>query len=121
MKTKHQKRERIFTDIVGPLTPSSVDGFRYLVTFIDDYSSHACVKFMRRKNQALQKFKEYLAEMLLLAYYGLTMEPSIRTKVSNSFLPKTKSIENTLFLKLRNRIVLQNDTAEQLLKLFEVL
>ena len=34
----------------------------YFVTFYDDYSSHACVKFMRHKNQALHKFKEYIAE-----------------------------------------------------------
>ena len=54
--------ERVFTDVVGPITPSSVDGFRYFVTFLDDFSSHACVKFMRQKNQALQKFKEYIAE-----------------------------------------------------------
>ena len=55
--------ERVFTVVVGPITPSIVDGFRYFVIFIDDYySSHACVKFMRHKNQALQKFKEYLAE-----------------------------------------------------------
>ena len=38
--------ERVITDVVGPITPPpSVDGFRYFVTFIDDYSSHACVKF----------------------------------------------------------------------------
>ena len=55
-------RERVFTDVVGPIAPSSVDGFRYFVTFIDDYSSHACVKFMRHKNEALQNFKEYIAE-----------------------------------------------------------
>ena len=55
-------RERIFSDVVGPITPSSKDGFRYFVTFIDEYSSHACVKFMRYKNQVLQKFKEYIAE-----------------------------------------------------------
>ena len=55
--------ERVFTDVVGPITPSSVNGFRYFFTFIDDYSSHACVKFMRHKNQALQKFKEYIAEI----------------------------------------------------------
>ena len=54
--------ERVFTDVVGPITPSSVDGFRSSVTFFDDYSPHACVKFMRHKNQALQRFKEYLVE-----------------------------------------------------------
>ena len=55
-------RERVFSDVVGPITPSSKDGFRYFVTFIDEYSSHACVKFMHHKNQVLQKFKEYIAE-----------------------------------------------------------
>ena len=46
--------ERVFTDFVGPITPPSVDGFRYFVTFIDDCSSHACFKFMRHKHQALK-------------------------------------------------------------------
>ena len=55
-------RERVFSDVVGPITASSKDGFRYFVTFIDEYSSHACVKFMHHKNQVLQKFKEYIAE-----------------------------------------------------------
>ena len=54
--------ERVFTDVVGPITPSSVDGFRYFVTFIDEHSSYACVKFMRNKNEVYQKFKEYLAD-----------------------------------------------------------
>ena len=54
-------RERDFTDVGRPKTPSSVDGFRYFVTFVDVYSPHACVKFMRTKNQVLQKFKEYIA------------------------------------------------------------
>ena len=60
MKTK--AGERVFIDVVGPITPSSVDGFGNFVIFMDEYSSHACVRFMRHKNQALQKFKEYLAE-----------------------------------------------------------
>ena len=52
----------MFTDVVRPITPSSVDGFRYFVTFIDEHSSHACVKFMRNKNEVYQKFKEYIAD-----------------------------------------------------------
>ena len=55
-------RERVFSDVVGLITASSKDGFRYFVTFVDAYNSHACVKFMRHKNQVLQKFKEYIAE-----------------------------------------------------------
>ena len=59
---KCETRERVFSDFVGPITPSRKDGFRYFVTFIDEYSSQACVKFMHHKNQVLQKFKEYIAE-----------------------------------------------------------
>ena len=47
---------------MGPVTPSSVDGFRYFVTFIDEYSSHECGKFMRTKNEVYRKFKDYLAD-----------------------------------------------------------
>ena len=54
--------ERVFLDVVRPITPSSVDGFRYFVTLVDEYSSHSCVNFMQHKNQALPKFKEYLFE-----------------------------------------------------------
>ena len=32
------------------------------MTFIDEYSSHACVKFIRHKREVLQKFKGYIAE-----------------------------------------------------------
>ena len=61
-ENKASKAEkRVFTDAAGKKTPSSVDGLRDFVTFIDDFSSPACVKFMRQTNQALQ-FKEYLAE-----------------------------------------------------------
>ena len=58
--------ERVFSNVVGRITPSSVDGFRYFVTFIDEHSSYACVNFMRNKNEVYQKFKEYLSD------YGTT-------------------------------------------------
>ena len=61
-----------------------------------------------------------LAKLVLLALCGLIMAPSIRTKVSISFLLTTKSSENTLFLKLWNRMVPQSDTTKQLLKLREI-
>ena len=41
IKNREWKRlELVFTDIVGPITRSSVDGFRYFVTFIDENSYH---------------------------------------------------------------------------------
>ena len=39
-------REIILNHAVGPITPSSADACRYFVTFIDENSSHACLKFL---------------------------------------------------------------------------
>ena len=44
------------------ITPLSVDRFRYFVKFIEEHSSHAVVKYMRHKNQALQNLKEYITD-----------------------------------------------------------
>ena len=55
-------RESVFTNVVGPITASNVDGFGYFVTFIDKHRLNACVKFTQYKNQAFERFKQYIAE-----------------------------------------------------------
>ena len=54
--------ERVLTDVVAPITPSSIDHFCFLVTLMDEFRSYACVKFMRTKNEAYQQIKAYLAD-----------------------------------------------------------
>ena len=49
--------ERVFIDVVGPITPSSVDGFGNFVIFMDEYSSHAFVRFMRHKKSSSAKIQ----------------------------------------------------------------
>ena len=112
--------ERVFTDVVGPRSHQALMGFVIsslsLTTTARMHVLSSCdTRIKRCKNS-----KSTLLKMVVLAYYGLTMAPSIRTKVSNSFVQTTKSSENTLFLKLRNRMVSQSDTTKQLLKLLEV-
>ena len=102
--------ERVFSNLVETIVPSSVDGFRFLVTFIGEYNSHACVKIMRTKNQVYQKLKEYLAN------YGT---PSTRRsengreyteKRSINFVPTIKSKRNKHFTRLLNKMVSPRDT-----------
>ena len=40
----------------------SLSGNKYAVTFTDEYTKYAVVKFMSEKSQVLDKFKEYVAE-----------------------------------------------------------
>ena len=53
--------ERVFSDVCGPFA-LSLGGCRYAITFIDDYSRHAVVKFMAKKSEALFCFKEFVSE-----------------------------------------------------------
>ena len=54
--------ELVYSDILGPFEVLSLNGSRYAITFVDEYSKYSVVKFMSKKSQALEKFKEYVAE-----------------------------------------------------------
>lgn len=53
--------ECVSSDVCGPLNPYSHNGKRYFISFIDQYSHFAVTYFMQHKNEAFQKFKEYVA------------------------------------------------------------
>ena len=53
--------ELIHTDVCGPMSIESIGGSRYFITFIDDYSRFVVTYTMKRKNEALEKFKQYVA------------------------------------------------------------
>ena len=49
----------VHRDLMGPLEHPSISGFRYVLTFIDDYSRRIWVYFLKQKNEVLDKFKEF--------------------------------------------------------------
>ena len=57
-----QKLETVYCDVFGPVNPSSVGDNRYANKFIDVFSGYAVEKLMNYKMQALQAFKEYVAQ-----------------------------------------------------------
>lgn len=54
-----RKLQLIHSDVCGPMTPTSWDGKKYIVTFIDDYSHFTSVYMMSNKSETLDKFKEF--------------------------------------------------------------
>lgn len=58
---KYEVLELIHSDVCGPMHVDSVGGSRYFVTFIDDCSRYTTIYFIKKKDQVLQKFKEYVA------------------------------------------------------------
>ena len=63
VQTKAQKAlELVYSDILDPFEVASLNGSKYAVTFIDEYTKYSVVKYMSNKFQVLNKFKEYVAE-----------------------------------------------------------
>jgi transposase InsO family protein len=53
----------VHTDVMGPMQTKTPGGCTYVVTFIDDYSRHVTVHFMKAKSEVLSKFKIFKAAM----------------------------------------------------------
>ena len=53
--------ELVHSDVCGPMSVPSVGGSLYFITFIDDFSKYVWVHVIKKKSDALEKFKEFLA------------------------------------------------------------
>ena len=53
--------ELICFDVCGPIPSTSLSGYEYYVTFIDDYSRNTWIYFLKTKNEVFEKFKEFKA------------------------------------------------------------
>ncbi|GMF22875.1 unnamed protein product [Phytophthora fragariaefolia] len=53
----------VHRDVLGPMQTRTPGGCPFGVTFIDDYSRHVTVYFMKAKSEVLSKFKIYKAAM----------------------------------------------------------
>ena len=75
IRTK-RKLELVHSDVCGPITPGSLNGSKYFITFTDDFSRCTAVYFMKEKSEALDKFKEF--EAMVVGESGLKIG-SLRT------------------------------------------
>jgi transposase InsO family protein len=48
-------------DLVGPINLSSVSGFKYFLTIVDQYSSFKFVRFLKAKSDTFKEFKLFAA------------------------------------------------------------
>ena len=57
--------EVIHTNIYGPFTPPAIGGYKYFITFIDDYSRYGFVELIREKSNSLEALKAFKAKVKL--------------------------------------------------------
>lgn len=71
-KSKPKSRrplEVVHSDVCGPTSEETYDGYRYFVLFIDDFTHFVLVYLMKYKSEVLKKFKEY--EAIASAYFNV--------------------------------------------------
>ena len=49
-------------DLAGPIDPVAKDGFRYAITFVDDYTGIFMVYFLKQKSDATKATEIFLAD-----------------------------------------------------------
>ena len=54
-----------FSHICGPLTPTALGGYKYFITFIDDFSRFGYVELIHEKSDSLNVFKAFMAKVEL--------------------------------------------------------
>ena len=73
-ESKYQAKEPlelVHSNVFGPVKQSSISGYRYMVTFIDDFSRYVWIYFLKEKYEVFEKFKEF----------QYTLENDIRRKI----------------------------------------
>ena len=62
-KRKSSKLDLVFTDILGPMPTTSLGGNRYAISFTDSYSRYSAVYYLKSKEECLDKFKVFCAQV----------------------------------------------------------
>jgi transposase InsO family protein len=60
-KCLDRRLQIVHSDLAGPMQTRSIQGSQYIATFIDDYSRHSVVYFLKSKDQCAATFKKFLA------------------------------------------------------------
>ena len=66
-KRAERSLDLVHCDLAGPIDPVAKDGFRYTLSFVDDYSGIIMVYFLKQKSDTAETTARFLADV---APYG---------------------------------------------------
>ena len=55
--------ELVHTDLAGPIDPIAKDGFKYVISFTDDFSGCLFTYFLKQKSDAVNATRKFLADI----------------------------------------------------------
>ncbi|GJS46586.1 retrovirus-related pol polyprotein from transposon TNT 1-94 [Tanacetum coccineum] len=61
----HSKLELLHMDLCGPMRVASINGKKYILVIVDDYSRYTWVYFLHSKDETLEIIKKFIAQVQL--------------------------------------------------------
>ncbi|GKD88546.1 integrase, catalytic region, zinc finger, CCHC-type containing protein [Tanacetum coccineum] len=58
----HSKLELLHMDLCGPMRVASINGKKYILVIVDDYSRYTCVYFLHSKDETPEIIKKFIAQ-----------------------------------------------------------
>nr|GEY49681.1 integrase, catalytic region, zinc finger, CCHC-type, peptidase aspartic, catalytic [Tanacetum cinerariifolium] len=88
-----QRLHLVHMDLCGPMRIASINGKRYVLVIVDDYSRYTWVHFLRSKDEAPEVIKTFLKRITILL-----QSPVIIIRTEMTLNSKIKLLKNTLIV-----------------------
>ena len=85
----------LHSDICGPMQTTSLSGYSYYASFIDDYSRKTWIYFLKKKDEVFERFKEFksLGEFTSDEFNDFCKETRIKRELTIPYNPQQNGVE----------------------------
>nr|GEV02365.1 hypothetical protein [Tanacetum cinerariifolium] len=101
--TNQEKLYLLHMDLCGPMRVESVNGKKYILVIVDDYSRFTCVKCLRSKDEA----PDFIIKFLKMIQVRLKVDISHETSVACSLL-QNEAVATACYTKNRSIVCLRH-------------